>query len=356
MPKKLKAFAVPLAVVMVAVTAIGAAGCGSGDSSTTSSEGSTTASAEVANVPFEEFSPEAEIPTTVPEPKSEELTIGLLNPLSSTEVVGAMFAGAREQVEELGGTSVEADAQLNPDKQVTDFQQMVNRGVDAIAIVPIAEPKLLGPVMKQAAEKGIPVVGMDALPGVPGALPGFVTDIWQQRDKMVYLEVKAAAEALGEGAKVGQIGLAAPVPLFNFAEERTEFWAKKFGLDIVEKVESKSDNIEGGQKAAEGLLAKNPDIVGIIGYNDEPAIGAASAARAAGREIDTFGACCGLALGRSGIESGRLTATVVFDAKTYGRTAALAAYDAVQGVKLPSQVRAGELIILTADNLDEAGG
>jgi ribose transport system substrate-binding protein len=349
MIKKVQLFTLLLAVGAVAL-GLAVAGCGGGSSS--SSAGSTTtAKAEVTNVPFVN-SPENGIPTTVPDPKHESLTIGLLDPLRSTEVVSTIFNAAEEEVSELGGKSIELDAKLNPDKQVSDFEQLLNDEVDAIAIVPIAEPKLLAPVLKEAAEKGIPVVGMDALPGVPAPLPGFATDIWQQRDKMVYLEVKAATEALGKGAKVGQIGLAAPVPLFNFAEERTAYWAKKFGLDIVEKVESKSDNVEGGQKAAEGLLAKNPEIVGIIGYNDEPAIGAASAARAAGRSnIETFGACCGLALGRGAIESGRLTATVVFDAATYGRTAVRAAFDAAQGVKLPPQVLAGKLEILTAENL-----
>jgi ABC-type sugar transport system substrate-binding protein len=342
-----------LILVPLAAGLLLAAGCGD-DEDASGGGGSKAADAEAPDVPFAN-SPENGVADTLPEPKPAKLRIGLVNPNRATEVLTNIFDAAKADIEELGGEAIEYDAKLNPDAQVSQLQQLINQDVDAIAFVPIAPPELLGPVIKQAGQKKIPVVALEALPGKKGPLPGFAIDLWQRRDYMVYLQVKAARAELGAGAKVGQIGFAVPAPVFEFSEPRTEYWARQFDLEIVDKVESPNDTVEGGQRSATELLTKHPDIEGILGYNDEPAIGAALAARAAGRDdLKTFG-INGSSLGRSSIESGRLTASVFFDPEAYGSQVATATYDAAQGAKLPPEVLVGEPVIITKDNVDEIG-
>ena len=195
--------------------------------------------------------------------------------------------------------------------------------MDAIGILPIAGPELLGPLMAKAGKAGIPVIGVDVSPGEPGPLPGFASQVWQRRDRMVYLQVKTAAEQLGSGAKIGRVGFAIPVPVFQFAEARTKYWAKRFGLNLVDEVKSPADTVDAAQEVAAGLLAKNPEIVGVLGYNDEGAIGAALAARAAGRnDVKTYGIIGG-SLAASSLTNARLTATVRFDGADMGRKLAM---------------------------------
>ncbi len=347
-------FSAALVVVGVALLATA---CGSDNSSTAASEtssGDTTAVA-INDVPFT-GSPETGVPNELPEPKHEALTIGLLNPCGATEICRNIYDGATEQVEEYGGTAVELDARENPDTQVSQFEQLINQGVDAIAITPIAGPELLAPILKRAAQSNIPVVAMEGLPGHVGPVPGFATDIWQQRDKMVYLEVKAAAEALGKGAKVGLITFHLPVPLFVFGAERTRYWADKFDLEIIDEVKSKDTSPDGSQVPATGMLAQNPEMEGILTYIDESAIGAALAARSAGRDIGTFSPCCAGSTGRNAIESGRITATVFMDGAAQGRAGVKAAYLAAQGEELPPEVLSGEPFIVTKENVGELGG
>ena len=200
----------------------------------------------------------------------------------------------------------------------------------------------------------MPVVGLEVTPAMPGPVPGFATQVSQGRDHMVYLQIKAAAEELGPGAKVGLIGIALPIPLFEFAAERQRYWADKFGFEIVDEAKSANDTTEGGQQAATGLIARNPDLEGIIGYNDEPAIGAALAARGAGRpDIKTFGVLAG-SLGKTAIRSGRLTASVYFDPSAEGRILAQGLLNVAQGQEVPPVVLTDAVpFIVTKQTVDE---
>lgn len=349
MASRLQRFRILLLVTM-ALGALVVAGCGD-DEDDSGGEAQAQQKAKIPDVPFE--SPEKDLPTDYPDPKQEDLTIGVLNPLRSSEVVKLVMDATVQQIEDLGGEAIELDAKQIPDLQVTQLQQLINQKVDAIAMVPIAGPDLLGPLLAKAEKAGIPVIGVDVSPGKPGKVPGFTSQVSQQHDLRTYLQAKAAAEDLGPGAKVGQIGYAVAVPIFEFSEPRTKYWAEKFGLEVVDKVESPQDTVEAGQKAADALLAKNPDIEGVLGYTDPPAIGAALAARAAGRDVKTYG-INGTPLGQAALENGRMTGTVYYHPEDVGRTLARGAYDAAQGTKIPPVVNVGDpMMILRKDNLDE---
>jgi ribose transport system substrate-binding protein len=339
-------FAVPVVVAVLGLILM--AGFGDDDESA----GAETAAADSVEVKFSD-SPEIGLPTEYPPVERGDYTVGLLNPSRSTEFLTLVFDAAKAKVEELGGTPIELDAALSPDAQVSQFEQLINRKVDAIAMVPIAGPNVLGPLLQKAAQAKIPVIGYDVTPGVPRPAPGFASQIWQQRDKQVYLQVRAAAETLPRGSEIAQIGLALPVPLFEFTYERQRHWAREFGLKIVDKADSKSDTTAGAEAPAAGLIARHADLAGILGYNDEPAIAAALAARAAGRrDFKTFG-MTGASLARGALANDRLTASVYVDPIDLGEKAAEGAYAAAEGKKLPPVVLAGKPYIVTKENADD---
>lgn len=319
---------------------------------TTEAAQGTTTAATGCDVTFAD-SVESGLPTSYPTPEPKELTIGLLVPLAASQIVTDIYDAAKAQIEELGGEWIEFDAKATPDLQVSQFEQLLNMDVDAIVVTPITATGLQ-PLLERAAEAGIPVVANDADPSSNAPPPGFATQVLQQTDQLVYLQVKAACEALPAGSKVALIGYAVPVPIFLFAAERRLYWAEQFGLEVVDSADSPNDQAEGGEQTAAGLIAKHPDLAGILGFIDEAAIGAAVAARASGREdLKTFGITA-LELGRGAIESGRLDASVALDTEDYGRKMAQAAYAAAEGLEIPPSVLAGEPYIVTEDNVTSA--
>lgn len=333
---------------LLVMLALGAAA--SGSASTRTATGTSAASAR-CNVPFA-GSVESGLPTRYPTPKAKHLTIGLLDPNRSTEVLSTMFDAAKAEIKKLGGHAIELDAQLDPDTQVRQFESLLDQKVDAISGYGILGPSVLAPLLKKAAAAQIPVVLPDLTPGSRAKVPGVISQIWQGRDRLAYLQAKAACQMLPAHAKVALIGLAVPVPLFQYMAKEQQRWARKFGLNIVATAQSPNDTVSGGQQAATGLLARYPDLQGILGYNDEPAIGAALAARSAGRQdVKTFGVEAG-SLGRSAIKNGRLTASVFLDARDEGTKMAMALYDAAEGVKIPSLVSSGHPYIVTSKNVD----
>ena len=84
-----------------------------------------------------------------------------------------------------------------------------------------------------------------------------------------------------------------------------------------------------------GLLAKHPDVQGVLAYNDASAIGAAAAARAQGKKLAIYGNYGGASDGLNAIESGQIRATVAADLPGLAKYAIWGAYHLVDQVDLP---------------------
>ena len=79
--------------------------------------------------------------------------------------------------------------------------------------------------------------------------------MWQGRDIQAFLQVKGLVAAKPK-AKVGLIGLGFPVPALKYLNQREAFWGKKAGLTIVGKQDNPSEDVTGGEKAANGLVQR----------------------------------------------------------------------------------------------------
>jgi len=175
-----------------------------------------------------------------------------------------------------------------------------------------------------------------------------VPGIERHGDHIGRRKIVAAAKP---GANVGLIGIGAPVPALKYLQSRETFWAKKAGLNIVGNQDNPSDDVTGGEKAANGLLQRYSNIDAIIGYNDPSAVGAYTAARGAGKTLTIVG-LNGTSDGIAGIKSGRLAATVQTDAVGFGREQAYAAYDLITKQNLPlPKIIVRPSILVTKANL-----
>ena len=157
--------------------------------------------------------------------------------------------------------------------------------------------------------------------------------MWQGRDIQAYIEAKQMAK-LAPHAKIGLIGIGAPVPALKYLIQRVRFWAGKSGLTVVAEQDNPTDDVTGGEKAANALLQRHSNITAIIGYNDPSAIGAATAARGAGRKIVSIGVN-GSSEGIAALKAGQEAATVQVDSPGWGIQQAYAAYDLITKQHLP---------------------
>jgi ribose transport system substrate-binding protein len=293
---------------------------------------------------------EASLPIAYKTPvkKGGSCTIGFQNPIAGNETLHTLQLAVVAQAKVFGCKVIALDDQTTPDKQVSNMQQLIAQNVKAIIFYPL-DPKATVPSLKQAKKKNIPVVAIDGTFGSRTAsvpyLPYIATQVWQGRDIQAFLQAKAMAVAKPH-AKVGLIGIGFPVPALKYLNQREAFWGKKAGLTIVGTQDNPSDDVTGGEKAANGLVQRYSSMDAIIGYNDPSALGAVIAARGAGRKVTIVG-LNGDSAGLAAVKAGKLAATVRVDPVGWGTQTAIAAYSLITKQNLPLPkiiVRPAELV------------
>lgn len=165
--------------------------------------------------------------------------------------------------------------------QIRLIEQMIVARVDALVLAP-ADSKALVPVVRKAVDAGILVVNIDNR-----------LDPETLRDKglnvpFVGPDNRKGARLVGEfvakSLKPGDaIGIIEGIPTTTNAQQRTAAGIRAGrGLRIV-SVQSGEWEIDKGNKVAAAMLRAQPDIKALLCGNDNMAIGAVSAVRAAGK-------------------------------------------------------------------------
>ncbi len=286
---------------------------------------------------FEKAYPSAfHVPTKV---AGKSYTIGCQNPVNAGNETTATFCkGVQAEASALGMKYIGLDDNLSVDKQVTNFNQLVAQGANAIVLYPLA-PNALRASLAKAKSQGVVVIGLNVTFTKSAKAPGYDAQVWEGRDHEAYLSVAEMAQLAPHG-KVVLIGIGIPVPALKYLVSRYRFWAAKFGLQVIGEQDNPSDDIPGGQKAMSGLLGKFGSIDGVLAYNDPSAVGAYTAARDEGRTGIKIIGINGSSLGVGAVKAGHISAVVQVDAVNQGAQAAGAAYDLLtkQGLPLPKTV------------------
>jgi ABC-type sugar transport system substrate-binding protein len=290
---------------------------------------------------------EAKLPTQYPAPKKTgaACTIGFQNPVAANEFLSYLQKAVVAQGKAYGCKVITLDDALSPDKQVSNMQQLLAQKVGAIIFYPL-DPKATTPVLKQAQKQNVPVIAIDASFGNTKAVPLIATQVWQGRDIQAFLQAQVLAKVKPD-AKLGLIGIGIPVPAIKYLNQREAFWAKKVGkATIIGSQDNPSDDVTGGEKAANALLQRYSDIDAVLGYNDPSALGAVTAARGTSRTLTIIG-INGTSDGIAGVKNGSLAATVQVDPIGIGSQTARAAYSLITKQNLPLPrivIRPGRLV------------
>ena len=166
--------------------------------------------------------------------------------------------------------------------QIDIVNQMILSKVNAIVIAP-ADSKALVTVLKKASDAGIKVVNIDNRldPEVLKSKNLEVPFVGPDNRKGSRLVGEYLAKQLASGDKVGIIE---GVPTTTNAQQRTAGFKDAMGAAGMKIVSVQSGNweIDQGNKVAAAMLSEYPDLKALLAGNDNMALGAVSAVRAAG--------------------------------------------------------------------------
>lgn len=284
----------------------------------------------------------------------KQFTIGCQNPVNPGNETTAVFCkGVQAEATALGMKYIGLDDNLSVSKQVSNFNQLMAQGANAIVLYPLA-PNSLRASLAKAKKQGIVVIGLNVTFTKSAKAPGYNAQVWEGRDTEAYLSVAEMAKLAPHG-KVVIIGIGIPVPALKYLVQRYRYWAPKFGLKVIGEQDNPSDDITGGQQAMAGLLGKYGSIDGVLAYNDPSAVGAYTAARNEGRSGIKIIGINGSSLGISALKAHHVSAIIQVDAVNQGAQAAAAAYDVLtkQGLPLPKTIVRGPRL-LTQGNVGAA--
>jgi len=167
--------------------------------------------------------------------------------------------------------------------QIKLVEQMIVSKVNALVIAP-ADSKALVPVLKKAVDAGIIVVNIDnKLDDAALKEKGFTVPFVGPDNRK---GAKLAGDYLGKQIKAGdQVGIIEGVSTTYNAQQRTlgfQDAMKTAGAKVI-GVQSGQWEIAPGNTVAAAMLNANPKITALLCGNDNMAIGAISAIKAAGK-------------------------------------------------------------------------
>jgi ribose transport system substrate-binding protein len=240
------------------------------------------------------------------------VVIGYSNPLASEEGLRAVGYGARQAIRKLklNWRLRELDAKLSPDKQVSDvdtFTSLKVRGIMSWTL----DPGAADAAYKRARDAGIPLIGLNSNSRY------FVSTMAAHTDTTCIVANQQAAyiARLIPRARVLAIG-GPPVPSITLSTNCFLRAARQRGLRVLERQNDTTGSQAGGQRVAENLLVKHPDVQAMWVFSDGDALGAAAALAAQGKTIWSGNRRGVVLVSRNGIQAaidairtGRMTAT-----------------------------------------------
>ncbi|HHX59405.1 MAG TPA: sugar ABC transporter substrate-binding protein [Epulopiscium sp.] len=322
-------------MLMVATMALGlSTGCG-------------TKTTTVETVPTTEETPAKETEAAGSEEKHYKF--GATYMTLNNPFFGALNSGIEEITGAKGDTVVALDPALDVSKQISQIEDLVAQGVDAIFVNP-ADWKGIRPGLEAAKKAGIPIINVDA--------PVFDEDLV---DSIVASDnynagVLCAKDMMSkmDSAKV----VVLEHPTAKSAIDRTDGFLDTIkdnpNYEVVAK-QSSEGQLEQAMPVMENIIQANPEINVVMALNDPTAMGALAALQAANRAdgVLIYGVD-GSPDAKQMIKDGKMTGTAAQSPIGIGRTAAEIAYKILDGQAADKLVSV-PVIYIDQSNVDEYG-
>lgn len=238
------------------------------------------------------------------------------NPFLLKSIAGAMKAAEDMGVEMI---SLAPARQDSLEDQIKIIEDAIQQGVQGIVMHPIDSNGIM-PVIRKCDEAGIPVATI----GTPAAYQTFMRSGVDYTETGVAI-TKLVAEKIGGQGKV--IILEGPPGAQNAQERLAGMHIALKDYPGIEVVASQTTNFRRteGMQVTENLLQRFPDVTAILACNDESALGAIQALKAAGLDGKVvIGSFDGNQDGSAAIKNGEMYAT--YNVDPFGSTYLAAVY------------------------------
>ncbi|MBP7003294.1 sugar ABC transporter substrate-binding protein [Amaricoccus sp.] len=249
---------------------------------------------------------------------AQEVSACLITKTDTNPFFVKMREGADAKAKELGVTLSNYAGKVDGDNesQVAAVETCVANGAKGILIT-ASDTAAITPVLKTARDAGVLVIALDTpLEPADAADATFATDNFQA-GLLIGEWAKATLGDKAADAKIAMLDLAISQPSVDVL--RDQGFLQGFGIDLGDpkKWGDETDprivgndvtagNEEGGRKAMENLLIKDPDINVVYTINEPAAAGAYEALKAVGSEgnvliVSVDGGCPGVENVKEGI-------------------------------------------------------
>lgn len=248
----------------------------------------------------------------------QKVVAGLITKTNTNPFFVKMREGAEAKAKELGIELRSFAGKFDGDheSQVQAIENLIAGGAKGILIVP-SDSKAIVPVIQKARAAGVLVIALDT-PTEPAnaADATFATDNFEA-GKLIGQWARATLGGKAETAKIALLDLSKNQPTVDYL--RNQGFLTGFGIDVKDPKKNGDEtdkrivgndvtagSEEGGRKAMENLLQKDPGVNVVYTINEPAAAGAYEALKAVGKTKDVLivsvdGGCPGVKNVKAGV-------------------------------------------------------
>ena len=229
----------------------------------------------------------------------------------------AMADGVRDQAKADGMEVTVLNAEDKLEKQIADVEDLIQKKIDVLIIN--ATHDGAAAVLNKAADAGIPVITLQR--GVPGAK--VVSHIGTDNVVIGREGAEWVAKKLnGKGNVVVMEGISGAASSEDRKKGSAEVWPKYPGIKIVAQQSGKYDRAV-ALGVMENILQAQPQIDAVFCFNDEMAMGALAAVKAAKRTGILITGMDANKDAREAVAKGELAMTIALPPYDIGKTGVL---------------------------------
>ena len=244
------------------------------------------------------------------------------------------------------------DAQEDILRQQDQVNALIAQGARAIVVVPV-DTGAMGPIVTAAANANVPLVFVNRNPFGEAAPPMNAFYVGSQEIVAGRLQGEAMAQLLnGQGGVAILMGILGNEGAIMRTQGNEEVLARFPGISILDRQTGNWQPDQGLTHAENWITAFGPQLNGILANNDEMALGAIQALRAAGREDVFVIGVDAVPDALAAVRAGTMAGTVFQDAVGQGRGAAEKAYRVIRGER-PTSITWIPFVHIDSNNVDQ---
>ncbi len=277
----------------------------------------------------------------------KEIVLGYSTPALNNTFWIRVTNGIKEECNKRGVKVIITDAQDNPNKQLNDVEDLIQKKVDTLLISPYESDPVV-PAVQSANRANIPVIIVDI--GTSGG--EYASLIISDNIKGGRLAGEYMVKALQGKGKVAHIQCQLGAVNAQKRGQGFEETLKGTGVKVVVKRPANSRR-DLAMQVMEDILQRHPDLDGVFAQNDEMALGALQAIEAAGKlgKIKVIG-FDGNKDALEAIKKGKMLATIAQQPEEMGKMAVDIALKVLRGEKVEKDIYV-PVRLVTKENVDE---